>query len=513
MHFHCRFVKPDMRDFSAFFLFLLAFCSDGGNLSAMKKILLLLLWLLGAFRMSVWSGEVLILATSDMHGAMENMNRLRPVIERERQRAGGENHVLLVDAGDTLQGSYWAAYEAGALPMAMLRAMHYDFWVPGNHDFEQVPWRFHEFPGVVLGANWRSRDFQPVPWQMVTRDGVKIAVIGLAEGQLINRLLPDTLRWESPEAALQRVLPEVRAAGPDVVVLVQHDGEYFRGGNLYRRLRAFPEIDLVIGAHTHQKNAGVRVGESWFVQPGSHAEVVAAIRIDFDERERVVRRITSDLLRPTPGATEPAYPRDVAVGMRQLERLGDVPVGRAETALKEPEKRRMEGALAALIGRAMMRTGAADAAIYAYRSRRRTYPEMLTEKNLYRLFPFENNICTVALTPEELRTVLAEESRLLRRDRARTVLLAGIQADITTRGEMTLRQLPPPRRDGRIRLAVTDYYLAGSGGLTMALRHLIEQGASYETSGIPIREAVRKELLPPLKRSAAGQDAEKKRRL
>ena len=488
MHFHCRFVKPDMRDFSAFFLFLLAFCSDGGNLSAMKKILLLLLWLLGAYRMSVWSGEVLILATSDMHGAMENMNRLRPVIERERQRAGGENHVLLVDAGDTLQGSYWAAYEAGALPMAMLRAMHYDFWVPGNHDFEQVPWRFHEFPGVVLGANWRSRDFQPVPWQMVTRDGVKIAVIGLAEGQLINRLLPDTLIWESPEAALQRVLPEVRAAGPDVVVLVQHDGEYFRGGNLYRRLRAFPEIDLVIGAHTHQKNAGVRVGESWFVQPGSHAEVVAAIRIDFDERERVVRRITSELLRPTPGATEPAYPRDVAVGMRQLERLGDVPVGRAETALKEPEKRRMEGALAALIGRAMMRT--------------------VHEKD-----KSVNHLSQVALTPEELRTVLAEESRLLRRDRARTVLLAGIQADITTRGEMTLRQLPPPRRDGRIRLAVTDYYLAGSGGLTMALRHLIEQGASYETSGIPIREAVRKELLPPLKRSAAGQDAEKKRRL
>ena len=171
----------------------------------MKKILPLFIGFLCLFRSPAWAGEVLILATADMHGAMENMIRLRAVIERERQRAGGADRVLLIDAGDTLQGSFLARYEAGMLPMAMLRALRYDFWVPGNHDCEQTPWRFREFPGTVLGANWRSREFQPASWSMVLRNGIRVAVIGLTEGQLGYRVLPGTLEWEPPEKALRVV--------------------------------------------------------------------------------------------------------------------------------------------------------------------------------------------------------------------------------------------------------------------------------------------------------------------
>lgn len=485
--------------FALFFCFLLVIPANGGKLSFMKKIWLLFCWIYFLLRIPGWAGEVLILATADMHGTMEKMNRLRLLIAQERQRAGGPERVLLIDAGDTLQGSFLACYEAGVLPMAMLRAMGYDFWVPGNHDFEQVPWRFQDFTGTVLGANWHSREFQPESWRLVTRNGVRIAVIGLTEGQLLYRVLPGTLRWEPPEAALRRIMPEVRAVDPDVIVLVQHDGEYFRGGSLRYRLREFPEIDLVIGAHTHQENAGTRIGDAWFVQPGCYAEAVAAVRIDFDECEKSIRRITSELLHPEAAGSvleDQDMPADMAVALRHAEAQRTHPAGRAPGPLQEPAGKCLGGNLATLIGRAMMQAGAADAAIYAGNSRQRLYPSALREQDLFDLFPFENRICTVALTPEELRAVLEEESRLLRRNRRRAVLLAGMEADITNRGEIILHKLPSPRQDGRIRVAVTDYYLAGSGGLTMTLRQLIERGAPYKNSQMPLRDAVKAQLDP-----------------
>ena len=97
---------------------------------------------------------------------------------------------------------------------------------------------------------------------------------------------------------LRRIMPEIRAAAPDVVILFWHNGLYSSIGSMGNFLRRFPEIDLVVGGHSHQEHPGERAGHVHFVQTGRFAEAAGRIRITLDDRTRRILRIDSELLRP-----------------------------------------------------------------------------------------------------------------------------------------------------------------------------------------------------------------------
>ena len=122
---------------------------------------------------------------------------------------------------------------------------------------------------------------------------------------------------------------------------------------------------------------------------------------------------------------------------------------------------------------AMRRAAGADAALYVGRP----LPEPLpaTAGELYRALPYEDRIVTVRATPAVLEQLLADETALAKRYPGREHHFAAVS---------------DWRRRDRLILAVTDYYLAGSGGLTLRLRPLMARGA-YRETGISLREAVR----------------------
>lgn len=115
------------------------------------RFALFLTLLLASFRLA--AEEVTLLAFADSHARLGGLNRLRALAERERAEAPD---LLLIDAGDTLQGTFEGAYDRGAATLAMLNAMRVDIWVPGNHDFDAGPPPFDRFAGTVLGADWNS---------------------------------------------------------------------------------------------------------------------------------------------------------------------------------------------------------------------------------------------------------------------------------------------------------------------------------------------------------------------
>ena len=433
------------------------------------RFALFLTLLLAPFRLA--AEEVTLLAFADSHARLGGLNRLRALAERERAEAPD---LLLIDAGDTLQGTFEGAYDRGAATLAMLNAMRVDIWVPGNHDFDAGPPPFDRFAGTVLGADWcreqldqgesRAAGEQPPrhseadvrsAWTRVERRGRTIVFIGLGETQMPFRRL--SWRGDAEEAALDRVMPEVRRARPDAVVLIRHGGLFWRGGGLAELLRRHPEIDLVIGAHTHQEHDGERVGSAWYVQPGCHAQALARIRLDFNERNGRLRRITSELLRPDPNETPP-WPETVRPLLERARQAAAEPV-----TIQEPD-----------LAEAMRRAANADAALYVGHP----LPEPLpaTEGELYRALPYEDRIVTVRATPAVLEQLLADETALAKRYPGR---------------EHHFSAVSDWRRRDRLTLAVTDYYLAGSGGLTLRLRPLIGRGA-YRDTGISLREAVQR---------------------
>ena len=100
-----------------------------------------------------WAREVpiTILDTTDLHGHIlpasdgesGGLARCATVI---RQVRASEKNVLLVDAGDTIQGTAVSWLTGGQVMMKTMNALRYDAWVLGNHEFD---WGFGKLTGCV----------------------------------------------------------------------------------------------------------------------------------------------------------------------------------------------------------------------------------------------------------------------------------------------------------------------------------------------------------------------------
>ncbi|MBR5004894.1 MAG: metallophosphoesterase, partial [Erysipelotrichaceae bacterium] len=102
--------------------------------------------------------KIRLLATTDVHGYIspysysdrklcrQGLCRLSAHISRLR-----DEHTLLIDNGDSLQGSslnyYHNLYEKNLMqPMAKaLNYLNYDYWNLGNHDFNYGPDMIHQY--------------------------------------------------------------------------------------------------------------------------------------------------------------------------------------------------------------------------------------------------------------------------------------------------------------------------------------------------------------------------------
>ena len=179
-------------------------------------------------------------------------------------------NTMLFDAGDTIQGTVLADYEAQVKPIACgqelavykaMDALGYDAGTIGNHEFNyglpflsQVTGTAFEVSGVpaehckgpgfplVLSNVFSAKDGKPLyaPWKVLTRaikvrgsDGkttevpIKIGVLGFTPTWILDwdkRNLAGKVTVMGPVEAAQKYLPEVKAAGADVVVAICHCG-------------------------------------------------------------------------------------------------------------------------------------------------------------------------------------------------------------------------------------------------------------------------------------------------
>ncbi|NLB55084.1 MAG: bifunctional metallophosphatase/5'-nucleotidase, partial [Lentisphaerae bacterium] len=216
---------------------------------------------------------ITILYTSDLHG------HIRPRVSREDslhkggllkiatliKEARAENpNLLLVDCGDTFQGSAESDMVKGSSTANFIKCLNYDCLTVGNHEFDWGYKRMRELYAMVdvpvLAANMRDKsqvDRFVQPFIIKEVDGVKVALIGLTTPHIPYWSLPEYVgSWEFEDSisALKRVMPMLRSAGVDVFVLLVHQGYRSYGDDPANQINAiaarFPELDLMLGGHT-----------------------------------------------------------------------------------------------------------------------------------------------------------------------------------------------------------------------------------------------------------------------
>ena len=150
-----------------------------------------------------WTGEkseVTILYTNDVHTyidkqAPELTYAAIAALKQSYQNAGKK--VLLVDAGDHVQGTAYGSMDEGASIIELMNAAGYDVATPGNHEFDYGMDRAKElmrdadFP--YLSCNWVDlrTNLRVLPEiRVFVRGGVRIAFVGITTPETFTKSTP-----------------------------------------------------------------------------------------------------------------------------------------------------------------------------------------------------------------------------------------------------------------------------------------------------------------------------------
>jgi 2',3'-cyclic-nucleotide 2'-phosphodiesterase/3'-nucleotidase len=479
--------------------------------------------------------NITVLFTTDTHGhlfpwdylakekAARGLAAVATLVEEVRRETP---HVLLVDCGDTIQGSALESVHQVAVRsdqtsapdpmMTAMNAMAYDAMVVGNHEFNfglrnlaaargaaRFPW---------LSANTQTDGRVPpfAPYLLKTVGGVKVAVVGITTSAIPQWEKPeqiDGLSWLDPVEGVRRALAALDKEKPDVVLAAVHGGldrdpatgerrpgERPGENPVWQIAEAFPSLAAVVYGHTHRREEGRRVRNVLLVQPRNWATEVARIDLVLTREGQGPWRIESTESRllpvrpetvPHPAVLEIARPYHEAAE-RYLERL----VAESPAELSGARARFEDSALVDAIHEVQLHYAKADVSFASlFRPQVRLPRGPVTVRDLASLYVYDNELYAVEGNGRMVREALENAARCFRTCPEPTCAtgplferaIPGYNCDMAQGVEYEIDLTQPvgqrvhglryrgaPMRDDQpLRIAINNHRAAGSAGFTM----------------------------------------------
>ncbi|WP_455365425.1 bifunctional metallophosphatase/5'-nucleotidase [Kaarinaea lacus] len=272
------------------------------------------------------NGEVTFIHIGDLHGHLVPRVNMRDGDPTHGQMVGGLAYVydqikkirqrhpdsLLINTGDTIQGSAEVLYSRGQHIVDILNKFEIDAFTPGNWDFIYGTQRFIElFSGSRPLTNWNAlaanlyyvtlyefpltpypekAGTRVVPPYMIKQVGdVRVGIIGLTADrgpQVVSTRIMDGFYLSPGEEELQqgiKVLRDIEQV--DLVVLISERG---LAANL-DMVERFPGVDLVLSSDMHEETHQVLKAKTGtlLVEEGQDGTLVGEITLTIQNRKVV----------------------------------------------------------------------------------------------------------------------------------------------------------------------------------------------------------------------------------
>ncbi len=233
------------------------------------------------------------------YGRLGGLDRTATLVKAIRGERG-DNKVLMLDGGDTWQGSYTSLKTNGQDMVDCFKLLKPDAMV-GHWEFtfgaDRVKEIIEQMDYPFLASNIVDNDFEEPVFEstkMFDKGGVRVAVIG----QAMPYTPISNPRWMFPEwsfgirqETLQENVNKARDEGAQVVVLLSHNGF-----DVDQKLATVVSgIDVILAAHTHDAiPRAITVGKTILLSSGSHGKYLG--RIDLDVKGGKVVDFSSSLI-------------------------------------------------------------------------------------------------------------------------------------------------------------------------------------------------------------------------
>jgi 5'-nucleotidase len=416
---------------------------------------------------------------------------------------------VLADLGDQFQGTlFWRVHKSQAAS-AVLNSLGYQYFVPGNHEFDGGIQTFLTLLGdlkaQVLAANLTLAGSPPEarllkPWSITEIDGRKIGFIGLTT--------PDTDPGEgfavsAEKEALEAAVKKLTQEGVNIIVALTHVG-------LERDLELAAQVDgvdIVAGGHSHSLlGEGLPRSQGPYpavvTSPSGHPVLVAAagslgrwlglLNVTFDDQGIPVRWSGSPLeVTDQTLAERKAPPADPVLASLldemalPIQNLSGEIIGRIESSDPSPfldpsarSCRLQECRTGDLAAQALLEyfPDTQTALINSGAIRYSLPAGEVSQADILASFPFEDFIVRTVITGAELLEVLQHSVSSFPSPSGRFLQAAGLQVTYEGRGQSPrIKEVLIGRPGGWTKLdpqasytlAVPDYLAGGGDGYLM----------------------------------------------
>ncbi|MFC9438256.1 bifunctional metallophosphatase/5'-nucleotidase [Nocardia sp. NPDC057030] len=294
------------------------------------------------------------------------------------------------------------------------------------------PFTGASFPYLAANVTDAEGKLPPAlkPWTLVQAGGHTIGLIGTVTPDTVNLVFPEGIRgytFGDEAAAINRYVPEVKAAGAETVVALMHDGGSQRTAagapvdyngcaditpnvtDLAKRID--PAVTALFTAHSHQSYVCTIDGKS-VTQAASYGRLITDLTLSFSPdgvRASAVNRVVTRDVTPDPATTalvnfytEQARPRTARV------------VGAAAATLPHDPDATGVSPLGAVIADSMLAATAGPVpAVAAFMNPGGVRADIkagpVTYGDIYTVQPFGNQVVTLTLTGQQILRLLEQQ--------------------------------------------------------------------------------------------------------
>jgi 5'-nucleotidase/UDP-sugar diphosphatase len=242
-------------------------------------------------------------------GGIARVATLISTIRSEKRKLGEE--VLVLSGGDYISGSpfSWLALRAEAPEIRLLIESGYDILTLGNHEFDYGPELLAEYLSIagypqlsernpIVASNTIIPENHPLgnlgihkTYIRTLDNGLRIGFLGIMGAHAAGVApMATPVTFSDQIAAARSAVDHLTSENVDVIIMLSHSGEHEES----EFALAVPEIDIIIGGHTHSViPQPIVVGKTIIVQTGTEFEYVGKLEFEFDRRNNLLTMLNT----------------------------------------------------------------------------------------------------------------------------------------------------------------------------------------------------------------------------